>query len=64
MDQIAFEKELAMCMKLHHEKRGCHWGKCATCGVIPLLYKLHKGVILEDEKSIRKVKEEVFGEPI
>lgn len=64
MKQAVFEKELAMCRKLHHEKKGCNWGKCENCGVIPLLYKLHKGVILEDEVSIRKVKEEVFGEPI
>ena len=64
MDQEIFEKELAMCKKLHHEKKGCNWGKCDSCGVIPLLYKLHKGVILEDEESIRKVKEEVFGESL
>lgn len=64
MEQAVFEKELAMCRKLHHEKKGCNWGKCESCGVIPLLYKLHKGVILEDEESIRKAKEEVFGEPI
>lgn len=64
MDQAVFEKELAMCRKLHHEKQGCNWGKCATCGVIPALYRLHKGVLLEKEEDIRKVKEEVFGEPI
>lgn len=64
MDQETFEKELAMCRRLHHEKRGCNWGKCENCGVIPLLYKLHKGVILEKEDEVRKAKEEVFGEPI
>ena len=64
MNQETFEKELAMCRRLHHEKKGCHWGKCASCGVIPLLYKLHKGVILENEEDIRKTKEEVFGESI
>lgn len=64
MDEEVFQKELGMCRKLHHEKKGCNWGKCVTCGVIPVLYKLHKGLILEDEVSIRKVKEEVFGEPI
>ncbi len=64
MDQAIFENELAMCKKLHHEKKGCNWGKCDSCGVIPLLYKLHKGVILEDKESIRKIKEEVFEEPI
>ncbi len=64
MTEEVFEKELAMCRKLHHEKKGCHWGKCENCGVIPLLYKIHKGVILEDEASIREIKEAVFGEPI
>lgn len=64
MDQAIFENELAMCKKLHHEKKGCNWGKCDSCGVIPLLYKFHKGVILEDKESIRKIKEEVFEEPI
>lgn len=64
MEKEVFEKELAMCRKLHHEKKGCNWGTCATCGVIPALYKLHKGILLEKEDDIRKVKEEVFGEPI
>lgn len=64
MDKEIFEKELGMCRKLHHEKKGCNWGACATCGVIPALYKLHKGILLENEEEIRKVKEEVFGEPI
>ena len=64
MDKEAFEKELGMCRGLHHKQRGCNWGKCENCGVIPLLYKLHKGVIIEKEDEVRKVKEEVFGEPI
>lgn len=64
MDKEIFEKELGMCRKLHHEKKGCHWGKCATCGVILVLYKLHKGVLFEKEDEIRKVKEEVFGEEL
>lgn len=64
MDEKVFQGELAMCRKLHHEQKGCNWGKCATCGVIPALYKLHKGIILEKEDEIRRVKEEVFGESI
>lgn len=55
MDQVVFEKELLMCKKLHHERKGCHWGKCTNCGVIPLLHKVHKGVILEDAEEIRKM---------
>lgn len=64
MNEEFFEKELAMCRKLHREQKGCHWGKCADCGVIPLLYKLHKGIIIEKEEEIKKVKEGVFGEEI
>lgn len=64
MEQETFEKELAMCQKLHHEKKGCNWGKCESCGVIPLLYKIHRGIILENQKEIRRVKEEVFAEPL
>ena len=64
MEETIFEKESAMCRELHHEQKGCHWGRCSDCGVIPLLYKLHKGVVLEDETVIKKVKEEIFGEAI
>jgi len=29
-----------------------------------LLYKVHKGIIMENEEEIRKAKEEIFGEPL
>lgn len=55
-----FDREIALCQKLSKEKDGkCGWGKCADCGVIPLLYKLHKGELLEDG-SAKKVKEEIL----
>jgi hypothetical protein len=52
-----FERELALCKKLYQENNGsCHWGECEHCGVIPLLYKLHKGVLLEDQSTVEKTK--------
>jgi hypothetical protein len=55
-----FDKEIAMCKKLFKEKGGCAWGKCKDCGVIPLLYKLHKGKLLEKKTEILKVKGKTF----
>jgi len=53
-----FERELELCRNLSHENGGkCGWGRCKDCGVIPLLYKFHKGVLLEDEKDIKNTKE-------
>lgn len=52
-----FEREIALCRKLARKNKGkCGWGKCQDCGVIPLLYKLHKGQLLEDPKKIFKIK--------
>ncbi|MDD5145608.1 MAG: hypothetical protein PHF44_02100 [Candidatus Pacebacteria bacterium] len=57
----AFEKEIKMCEKLAKEKKGkCGWGKCKDCGVIPLLYKLHKGKLLEKSAEIKKAKEKII----
>ena len=52
-----FEKETNMCKKLALENgRKCNWGECGKCGVIPLLYKLHKSQFLEDKKDIEEIK--------
>lgn len=54
-----------MCRKLSRENGGkCNWGECETCGVIPLLYKLHKGVLLEKKEEIEAVKKKIFGNEI
>jgi hypothetical protein len=56
-----FKRELELCQQLSQENDGkCGWGKCENCGVIPLLYKLHKGKLLEDAADIKKAKEEVL----
>ena len=56
-----FDKETALCKKLAKENKGkCGWGICEKCGVIPLLYKLHKGKLLEKPAEIKKAKNRVF----
>jgi len=53
-----FERELALCRNLSQENGGrCGWGICKDCGVIPLLYKLHKGELLKNPDKIRRVKD-------
>ncbi len=55
-----FDRELALCKKLSSENGGkCGWGRCADCGVIPLLYKLHKGVLLEGEE-LQQIKDDAL----
>jgi hypothetical protein len=56
-----FEREIALCKMLAKENKGkCGWGKCKDCGVIPLLYKLHKGKLLENPKEIKKIKSRIL----
>lgn len=55
-----FRRELALCRKLSRENGGkCGWGKCKNCGVIPFLYKLHEGKLLENPDEIKKAKDKV-----
>lgn len=53
-----FNRELELCRSLNSESKGngCGWGKCKDCGVIPLLYKLHKGFLIEDKKELDDLK--------
>lgn len=62
ISKAVFERELRLCKKLHKEsgKKGCNWGKCENCGVIPLLWKLHKGVLVEDKKALKELKDKIF----
>lgn len=60
IDKEVFEREIALCRKLSEENNGkCGWGKCLHCGVVPLLYKLHKGQLLENDEA-EKVKKEIL----
>lgn len=50
-----YEKELLICKKQSQKHNGhCCWGNCDTCGVFPLLYKLHKGKLLEERNEIEE----------
>lgn len=56
-----FKREIALCKMLSKKNKGkCGWGRCKDCGVIPLLYKLHKGQLLEDSVKIKKIKSKIF----
>lgn len=60
INKEVFGREISLCQKLSNKNNGkCGWGKCMDCGVVPLLYKLHKGKLLEDSKA-KKIKEEIF----
>lgn len=60
INKEVFNREISLCRKLFKENSGkCGWGRCADCGVIPLLYKLHKGALLEDSK-VKEVKEKIL----
>ncbi len=56
ISKSVFDREVLLCQKLSKDKKGCGWGKCQDCAVIPLLYKLHKGELIEGEKEVRKLK--------
>ncbi|MFA5130898.1 MAG: hypothetical protein WC467_00565 [Patescibacteria group bacterium] len=56
-----YKKETKMCARMFKEKQGCAWGKCATCGVVPLLYKLETGSVVDNEEDIKALKEEVLN---
>lgn len=57
LNKKVFDRKVAMCRKLSAENKGkCNWGNCQECGVLPLLIKLHKGILLEESKEIKKEK--------
>jgi len=61
MKKEIFEKEIAMCRRLNKENNGrCNWGECEKCGVIPLLYKLHRGEFHESGEEAEDLKKTVF----
>ena len=56
-----FKREIELCRNLSHKNGGkCGWGKCEDCGVIPLLYKFHKGLLLEEAKEIKEKKDKLL----
>ena len=63
INKSVFDREIALCKMLNEENdgKGCGWGKCKNCGVIPLLYKLHEGILIENEKELRNIRKNIFG---
>jgi hypothetical protein len=57
MNQEIFDTEIALCKGHAQKKGGCKWGECEKCGVVPLLYKLCKNELIDDEDEIAKLKE-------
>lgn len=56
-----FDREIALCKMLSQKHKGkCSWGRCKACGVTPLLWKLHKGQLLEDSVKIRRIKKKLI----
>jgi hypothetical protein len=61
MDNEVFLKEIAICKKMFKKNGGrCKWGECDKCGVIPLLYKLGRGEVLDDKADILRIKNDVL----
>ena len=56
-----YKKETKACAKLFKEKGGCKWGRCAECGVIPLLYKFETGIVVESAQDIKDLKDEILN---
>jgi len=55
IDKVTFSREIELCKQL--SKTGqCCWGECDKCGVIPLLVKLHEGVLLDKKEEIQGAK--------
>lgn len=53
ISKAVFDREAELCKMLSKKNKGkCGWGKCKNCGVIPLLIKLHKGILLEKDGEI------------
>ncbi len=58
-----FEREIALCRNLAKENGGkCCWGECKSCGVLPLLIKLHKGILLENPVEIVAEKDTILSQ--
>ena len=61
MKKEVFDKEINLCKRLSKENKGkCAWGTCKDCGVVPLLYKLYKGELLEKPADLAKIRKKIF----
>lgn len=58
--QNSYSQEFEMCRDLHTKQWGCNWGKCDSCGAIPLLHKMKTGKVIESANDIRTLKDSIF----
>ncbi len=56
-----YKKETKTCAQQFKAKQGCAWGRCADCGVVPLLYKFETGKIIEAEDEIKELKNKILN---
>ncbi|MCK4636235.1 MAG: hypothetical protein KAT32_05230 [Candidatus Moranbacteria bacterium] len=61
INEDIFDKEVSMCQEMYKKDKSCNWGKCKDCGVLLLLYKLHKGELIEDKDEVKNFKDEIFS---
>lgn len=64
MEKEIFNREIKICREIKNSGNKCMWGECEKCGVIPLLYKLQYGKLLEDESEIKDIKNKIFNAEI
>ncbi len=55
-----YDKETEICHQEFNKNKGCNWGKCENCGVIPLLHKLNTNEVIEDKEKINKLKNNIL----
>jgi hypothetical protein len=57
LSKKVFVRETMLCETLSKVNKGkCGWGKCKSCGVIPLLVKLYQGRLVEEVEEITSIK--------
>jgi len=56
-----YDKEVDICKQAFKENKGCNWGKCEDCGVVPLLHKLNTGEVVEDKEEVNKLKNNIIN---
>ncbi|HOX40749.1 MAG TPA: hypothetical protein PK263_00980 [bacterium] len=62
IEKDTFDEEIGICQKASAEHGGeCAWGKCESCGVVPMLHKLYKGELIEDPTTIEDLRSQYLG---
>ncbi len=56
-----FDREIALCKEMSSKSGGCCWGRCENCGVVPLLYKLYNGELIDEGEKLKDLKIKLIG---